>query len=120
MGLDISPGNARWSYHGFDAFRQRLARQEGIDLERLWDERPLEHGGNWFIPWRQEEDPLLLLLNHSDCDGGLTASECLWLLPRLVQTVRGWPLEDYDREQAFRLAAGCLECVRTGERLEFG
>jgi hypothetical protein len=125
MGVDFSPGGARWAYSGFRRFRLRIARQLEVDLERLWHERPMieVEPGEWRDPWREGDEPLYLLLNHSDCDGTLSAFECAVVAPRLLEVIRHWSrddeAEDYDHEQALRLVEGMIECIRTGDPLVF-
>jgi hypothetical protein len=59
-----------------------------------------------------EREPLVLLLNHSDCDGKLSAKECGAIFPRLLEIAKTWSAkedlehmaESYDRHQALMLA----------------
>lgn len=84
MGLDISPASgdgptAHWSYGGFHDLRCWLAQQDGIDLPAMAGFT--DHG----LPWENVTTDLAPLLNHSDCDGELTAEECMQVLPRLKE-----------------------------------
>lgn len=114
MGLDISCGHshiASWSYSGFMAFRVKLAKEIGINLREM-----VGFDGN--TPWTSD-DPIIPLLNHSDCDGELSPEECKAAGPRLRALVMDWDEDDYDRMQALHLAAGMDASASTGEPLRF-
>ena len=141
MGLDFSHGGAHWSYSGFMAFRKRLAREIGVDLECMagfapdemvmslspeqWTLLDLGHRPKQFnVSWATVNDPIVPLLKHSDCDGNLSVEECRTIAPRLRELVRGWsdtpsPHEAYDKMQALLLADGMEQCAREGRALEF-
>lgn len=117
MGLDFRGSNAQWSYGGFMSFRIKLAEQIGIDLRRM--EGFTDHG----IAWSSfPKDPIHLLLNHSDCEGHLTAKQCARVAPRLRELVAEWPSDiqhAYDKDNALLLAKGMEQCARKNKRLEF-
>ncbi|MFH0173279.1 MULTISPECIES: hypothetical protein [Streptomyces] len=94
MGLTLFPGDGNtrspdvaWSYTGFNAFRERLARAEGFVLSAMWG-----FGGD--RPWSDLSTCLEPLLDHPD-DGGdpLSAAECAGILPRLEAVIGQWLLE---------------------------
>ena len=118
MGLDIRVAvvdrtgpHASWSYHGFNHFRSRLAAAANIDLREM----------NGYIPNGQpwpstDKEPLVHLLDHSDCDGTLGYTECAALLPRLRELLPvAFPGEDasnaYDRRMGEELIAACEAIV---------
>ena len=80
MGLDFAQSDAHWSYSGFNDFRRRLSFMLDFDLrsmvgfggERSWNAVP--------------QDDILVLLNHSDCEGILSPAECAVVGPRLRET----------------------------------
>jgi hypothetical protein len=76
------------------------------------------HGGEKLWPSRCR-DPIIGLLDHSDCDGSLSQLECEAIAPRLRELVMNWPIDDYDRRQALRLADGMDVAVRVGEDFLF-
>lgn len=122
MGLDFSHGDAHWSYSGFHRFRCKLARAINIDLEEMdgFAREPLLGCIVEGKPWPDTEiDPLIALLNHSDCDGELTPDQCKSIAPRLREIVEQFPADDYDRQQALMLADGMDEAVQENELLEF-
>lgn len=114
MGLDIYLDDkrvARWSYSGFNVFRQRLAAQIGLSLKKMWG-----FGGE--VPWDFIVDPIAPLLNHSDCEGHLTPEQCYEVGPRLRAMLETWPL-DYDRSEGMALAAAMDAAAMAGKNLEF-
>ena len=118
MGLDFhfprrTYDNApHWSYSGFHRFRARLAEKIALDLEAMRG-----FGGN--RTWDHVADPIRLLLNHSDCEGELSAEQCAAIAPRLRELVSDWGDDDFDRYQALLLADAMDVCASTGEPLEF-
>jgi hypothetical protein len=106
MGLDFRvvgvemPWEERvtWSYGGFNRFRERIAASVGIDWDALFRTRD-------FAPLMALADPIQPLLNHSDCEGDLSASECRKVAPRLREIIAAWPQDDYDRIHGEKLAA---------------
>lgn len=76
MGLDTSHDCWHGGYISFMAWRQSIAKAAGLpDLMMMQD-----YGGS--IPWNSE-DPLTVLLDHSDCDGIIAAKDCTPLADRL-------------------------------------
>jgi len=123
MGLDFSEGDAHWSYSGFMRFRRHLAKEIGIHLDAMegfgFDESP-----RTLIKWDRVHDPIVPLLDHSDCDGDLSVEECRTIAPRLRELVQGWSddpdlRESFDKQQALKLADAMDICGREGRRLEF-
>ena len=127
MGLDIrltrrdpdQEFHAQWSYGGFSSFRRRIAEQIGLVLDEM-----IGFGGETEWPDPKEE-PLVYLLNHSDCDGHLGRKKCEALGPRLRKFIETWPDESmpngifrdplgHDFEMGMRLAAMCDE-VASGD-----
>jgi xanthine dehydrogenase molybdopterin-binding subunit B len=111
MGIDFSHGGAHWGYGGFYRFRQCVADEIGINLDEM-------EGFGGTTPWKGIRDPICFLLNHSDCDGHLTVKQCQVVSPRLRELVAKWP-DDYDRQNALRLADGMDEAAKKGRPLEF-
>lgn len=64
------------------------------------------------------DDELVPLLNHSDCDGVLTAEQCKLVAPRLLEIVGHWK-DDYDKENALMLVDGMWRAAKAGEPLQF-
>jgi hypothetical protein len=120
MGLDFCAHiswpvgkRAHWSYSGFNQFRGRLAKEVGFNLDQM-------RGFGGDIEWSTlPPDDIHLLLNHSDCEGELTAEECNRVIPRLDALVRNWPDDDYDKIHALRLIEFMSFCLQWDGTLEF-
>lgn len=115
MGIDLYAGKdhvAQWSYGGFNEFRRRLAKAAGISLGDM-------RGFGGKKGWTKVEDPIKLLLNHSDCDGILSSNHCAKVEPRLRKLVARWPRGDYDKQNALSLADGMKRCADNKMVLEF-
>ena len=112
MGLGLSVnGNhvAGWSYSGFNSFRERVAKQLGIDLRKMEgfsdvDKTILEKEGweayrkayeaditSTKISWKTVKDPIKYLLHHSDCEGTIGPKRCALIADRLEQIIAEWP-----------------------------
>ena len=78
MGLDTSHDCWHGAYSAFHRFRQNLAAAIGIDLLKMASFVP--DGIAW--PSKKDE-PLVSLLNHSDCDGSIPVKELIPLANRL-------------------------------------
>ena len=113
MGLDV--GGAHWAYSGFIRFRERLAAAIGIvslrDMEGF--------GGEGRRSWEPFDDPIVPLLDHSDCEGELAPEVCRTVAPRLKEIVSVWPKDDYDRVQAVILVGAMKRAARTARPLRF-
>lgn len=82
MGLDTTHNAWHGSYSGFMRWRMEVAKAAGFPpLKHMvgfcTTEEAHEAGLLAPIPWDDfKENPLSLLLNHSDCDGELLAEDC--------------------------------------------
>jgi len=77
MGLDVSCecgayGFRAGSYSGFHYWRVKLAKSVGIELDKM-------SGFGGSVIWTEDE-PHYELLDHSDCEGEITAQQCEKLL----------------------------------------
>lgn len=112
MGLNFRHSNVCWGYSGFNLFRERLASEIGIDLRKM---EGFGGGGSWV----NIIDPIVPFLNHSDCEGELTPSECLSVAPRLRQLIANWPNDDRDKSRASELADDMERFAKDGQPLVF-
>jgi hypothetical protein len=121
MGLDIFVGHPdregnsiHYSYSGFADFRRRIARQIGIDLDRM-----VGFGGR--RGWGKIDDPLLALLYHPDCQDKIRPTACRAAAPRLREVVLelGEPSEDEDVQFGLELADLMEECTERRMWLHF-
>src|SRR5687767_2435297 len=101
MGLDFrwegsqtSRERPHWSYSGFMAFRDRLAKAAGL----LGETDSLNDAYSRREKWpSQFDEPLVILIDHGDCEGDLSPDQCRRLAPRLRELVAAWDVDDYDR-----------------------
>ena len=105
-------------------FRRRLAREIGVCLDAMVGFQSRVGNTSYDtsgcpIPWSKVHDPIVPLLNHSDCEGELSPEECRVVAPRLRELVSGWPDEDFDKQNALRLAEGMDSADGSGQPLEF-
>jgi hypothetical protein len=106
MGLDTSHDCWSGAYSAFSRWRDELARAAGYTF-RTYPEDPMpwrkyvaeinwdaleykNYQGEWD---RIPEDPLILLLAHSDCDGEIKPEHALLLADRLEQLLPALPDE---------------------------
>jgi hypothetical protein len=134
MGLDVSHDCWSGAYSRFYRFRNALAEAAGLPVREReesapsywrdeWEDLPGEQimdvvMGKWN---RLPEDPLLVLLIHSDCDGIIPAEAAPFLAGRLEQLAPSLAETDHDqhRTRALQFAAGLLVAAEAGEDVEF-
>ena len=102
MGLYFSHGSAHWAYRYFKDFRRKLAKEINLDLETMEGYSDNDSA----ISWDTVKDPIVYLLNHSDCDGDLSPQICKVVATRLRELVQKWEPSDLDKQQALLLADG--------------
>jgi len=121
MGLSFKQSKANWSYSGFNNFRERLAREIGINLSEMtgFSDRKYPDPKRGYIPWHNVTDAIRPFLNHSDCGDELSPEECAQVAPRLRELVAHWGFENYDRINALILAADMEKCAARNEALVF-
>lgn len=117
MGLDIYPGDAHWSYSGFNRFRELIAEAEGIELRSM-----VGFGGE--IEWSTVESILEPFLDHSDCDGDISREDCAIMWRRLEEIVESFADsksidQQYGLQEGRKLVHGMKCCAESGERLIF-
>jgi len=81
MGLDVSCVNVGFragSYSGFNAFRRKLAKCFGLELEEM-------QGFGGKKDWKRVDKGIAVLLNHSDCEGTITPAKAQKLLTALLK-----------------------------------
>lgn len=117
MGLGFSHCDAGWAYSGFMRFRIKLAKEIGIELDKM--KGFVGFDGKHGKTWDGLTDPIIPLLNHSDCDGDLSPEECKAIAPRLRELVAKWPDTDFDKLSAIELAEGMEVAAAADEPLEF-
>jgi len=87
VGLDTTYGCFSGSYASFMRFRTKLCEVAGYgQLNRRVGYGGFENGAEFsgHIPWPDNNDALIVLLDHSDCDGEISHKDCKPLADRLV------------------------------------
>lgn len=134
MGLDTTYGCWHGPYSAFNRWRTEVARAAGMPIVRRDDEDRREYPALWGEPewaggehavavaqgeWDElPEDPLLVLLLHSDCDGIIPVEALLPLAERLEE-IAPQMNEDYDRDATARFAQGLRAAAAAGKPVEF-
>lgn len=78
MGLGISHNCFHGSYTTFHDFRNHICYLAGLENLNHY----LGFGGDKLFP---ENNPLTILLNHSDCDGIIECKDCMPLAKALAE-----------------------------------
>jgi hypothetical protein len=115
MGLDTSHDCWHGSYGRFGAFRVAVCQAAG--LGDLSEYRGFRIGNKEWPP--MQDEPLVVLLNHSDCDGEISWQDCEPLARRLDEIADDPRMAEW-RDEAIQFARGCREAARLHEHVEFG
>ncbi len=113
MGLGFSHSTAHWSYIGFMHFRERLALHIGINLHEM---AGFSDDGK---SWSKIKSPLKYLLNHSDCDGQISAKRCGKIWPELKNILLQWDPAHYDVEMGLLLCDGMEQAAKELKPFKF-
>lgn len=129
MGLDTTHNAWHGPYSAFGRWRNTMAVSADYELvkdgqgwpvasavlDRDWEAE--NYQGRWDSP---PEDPLLLLLVHSDCDGVIEAKHCLRLAERLEGLLPKLPADDpYWLAKTQQFIDGLRRAAKLNEPLEF-
>lgn len=154
MGLDTTHGAWSGSYSSFNEWRTWVASKIGIPLDLMegyYTSDPNNADMNWIhssnctgrganqfrliLPLRYSAfrpNPLHALLNHSDCNGHLTVTQCKGIAKELglilkvterhiiscdQQIENAYETKMYDYTERFM--KGCQAAVRKKQRIEF-
>jgi hypothetical protein len=115
MGLDTTHNAWHGPYSMFNTFRFALAKQIGINLNEYSGYKPSGQKSLDSI-----EHDIMPLLNHSDCDGELSVSECERIVKGLndIQSKLKNPDNDFLR-QLIQFKNGCIEAISKNEPILF-
>ena len=128
MGLDTTHDCWHGGYGTFGLWRARLAEVAGLPplelMEGFYDpDNSLNRRPGLPIKWAcLKPDPLYILLDHSDCDGVIKASDCAAIAARLDELA---PLMDNDssrlsmQAKTRQFAAGLRAAAAANENVEF-
>lgn len=120
MGLDTSHDCWHGAYSSFHSFRFWIAKVAGIDLDKMQG-----FGGNKPFPTKKKE-PLVILLNHSDCDGDIKWKDTLPLATRMEELlklvkpkVKKNSEEEYFKDKLEQFIEGLKSAHELGEDVDF-
>lgn len=119
MGLDTSHDCWHGSYSAFNDFRVDIARALGFDLNTMEGFSEREHQGT--RTWESlpvPNDPLYVLLLHSDCDGEIAVKHLVPLAERLEQIAPSLT-HKWMSEAARAFAAGCRRAAAAKQPVKF-
>lgn len=119
MGLDTTHNAWHGAYSSFGTFRKKLAEQIGINLNDYWG-----YSGGGKLDLRSIDHDIQPLLDHSDCDGELTVSDCERIangLNDILERIKDKPVIDHQQftEDIIQFRNGCLDAVSKGESIKF-
>ena len=116
MGLDTTHDCWHRSYSSFHGWRKAVCLAAGLgDL----DERDgFADAGVAGLPWT-EDDPLIALLDHSDCEGQIDAEDCGPLADRLEALLPELTAEPWHQEATEQFIAGLRQAAVEGEDVIF-
>jgi len=131
MGLDTTHDCWHGAYYAFNRFRNELAKAAGYELVETeigehadlpWERFELKnYEGEWDTP---PDDPLLILLVHSDCEYRIPAEYCEHIANRIERLIPLLPLEGvghlaHPQEKATQFVEGLRRAAAAGEDVEF-
>jgi hypothetical protein len=126
MGLDTSHDAWHGAYSAFARFRAGLARAAGMPGGPLRDWFERDAAPYLPISWDVlGPDPLIVLLDHSDCDGEIAAADCGPLADRIEELIPLLPGADDPghigswAKKARQFVAGLRLAASRGEALDF-
>lgn len=113
MGLDTSHNCWHGAYSSFNRWRTKLCEVAGYG--RLDDREGF--GGK--VQW-PDDDALVILLAHSDCDGEIEWKDCEAIAVRLEQLMPALKVAGYDHaERAQQFIHGLRDAAIDKENVDF-
>jgi hypothetical protein len=118
MGLDTTHGAWNGPYSYFNKFRENISRRVGHELRQF-------EGFGGSVPFDVlKEDDIRILLDHSDCDGEISAEDCGKLSTRLFELAKEFPYEPEQSDMPMKLlilkfANGCKLAHKRNEPIKF-
>ncbi len=118
MGLDTTHGCWHGAYSSFHRFRVALCVAAGLGDLNMYV------GYHGSVPWpNEDQEPLVRLLHHSDCDGSLPVDVLTKLADRMESLLPAlmalpWTGDDHNA-RARQFIAGLRKAAAAGEAVEF-
>jgi len=119
-----------WSCSGFNEWRGRLAKTIGIDLKKMEGYAIIRDNNGFYesdpaaLKWPPTDDPIFILLRHSDCDGEISTAECEKLLPRLEEMLALMPRDQcweiFDGKESEKFVGLLKVAIDKKKPVEFG
>lgn len=136
MGLDTSHDCWHGPYSSFSRWRNAVAVAGGYTLEeanydgvRYLQPKEIDWSSltekNFMGKWEKwPDDPLVILLAHSDCEGKIPREHCLALAVRLEALLPNLPKGDggdidYWRDKTRQFITGLRQAAELGEDVDF-
>lgn len=129
MGLDTTHGAFNGAYSAFNRLRQAVAEAAGGSYPPHKDQS-LDNTKFYVDGDSDTHEGVMIFLSHSDCDGGLSPTECQLVADGLSEIVD--KIHNDERRDGGHLASvggakgaclrfieGCKEAAKKGETLEF-
>lgn len=135
MGLDVDYGAWHGAYSAFARFREKIAQviniplneMEGFCRSEAGQYMESENKDKPPFPWnRYKDDPIIFLLDHSDCDGEIERQHLLPLADRLDEIRTLTNDEDLGghcgqfHKCLLDFAQGCRGAYKNNDNLNFG
>lgn len=115
MGLDTTHDAWHGPYSLFNRFRYKLAAEIGIDLDEY-----IGYGAGGTKKLEDIKHDIMPLLNHSDCDGLISPTTCLYVAAGLMKIEENLSEINADiRDDIIQFRNGCLDAFMRNENLEF-
>ncbi len=110
MGLDTTHDCWHGPYSHFNSWREAICRAAGYGDLRL------RQGFDGNVAW-PDNDPIVKLLNHSDCEGQINADDCFPIAKRLSELLDLLP--PVDAKLTHRFIAGLYDAGANHEAVIF-
>jgi len=117
MGLDTTHDAYHGPYSTFNQWRYWVANQLGLNLD---DYEGYMAGGKKDLT--TIDHPLMVLFNHSDCDGKFTPEECRLISKGLKSIIDNYPKSlhyTFNLQTTIQFRKGCIRAANANEDLIF-
>jgi len=116
MGLDVSHDCFSGSYGTFNRYREYLCSLVGIDATKMQGLCDVGPGLEWPT---DSEEPICIMVNHSDCDGDIPKEDVLPLANRLKELLPKMENEERWKQKTEQWIEGLMFAHEEGDKVEF-